>query len=344
MAALSPWVWFVGYAGLVALTFVFPNPILILILLLGGYESWRRWKARNTPEARAFHAIPTRTRVLVAVVYLGLAAALAVGVAETFLEKRLRRRLSRSRAPACAAAFGFGSTRGLRNAPLLPLHPLPAPHAARRRRCRRASTRDGLSLASGRGPGGSAVERPPCRGLREGRSARSAARACSAAAQEDPQVMSVRLGVLDGDPAIRPESRQHVASAAAVGALDPRRRSAALPGRASLPGADRRSRRCSASHGCTSVAGLSSRGPLYGRVAQGAGVGPLVRTRPRRPSSGSTNLGLPSAAGGRRTGCPSAPTARAAPPSSRGLPRRSRCPPCPRSAAARFTSDAGSVS
>ena len=73
--------------GLVALTFVFPNPILILVLLFGGFESWQRWKARNTPEARAYHAIPTRTRVLVAVVYLGLAALLAVGVAETFLEK-----------------------------------------------------------------------------------------------------------------------------------------------------------------------------------------------------------------------------------------------------------------
>jgi hypothetical protein len=32
---------------------------------------------------------------------------------------------------------------------------------------------------------------------------------------EDPSVMSVRLGVLDGDPGIRPEFRQHVASAAA---------------------------------------------------------------------------------------------------------------------------------
>jgi Zn-dependent protease len=87
MAALSPWVWFVGYAGLVALTFIFPNPILILILVLGGFESWRRFKARNTPESKAFHAIPRRTRVLVAVVYLGLAALLAVGVSETFLEK-----------------------------------------------------------------------------------------------------------------------------------------------------------------------------------------------------------------------------------------------------------------
>jgi Zn-dependent protease len=89
MAALSPWVWFAGYAGLVALTFVFPNPILILVLLLGGYESWQRWKNRNTAEARAYHAIPARTRALVAVAYLGLAAVLAVGVSESFLEKSL---------------------------------------------------------------------------------------------------------------------------------------------------------------------------------------------------------------------------------------------------------------
>jgi uncharacterized membrane protein len=89
MAALSPWVWFAGFAGLIALTFFFPNPILILVLLFGGMESWRRWKQRNTPEARAFHAVPTRTRVLVAAVYLGLAALLAVGVTETFFERDL---------------------------------------------------------------------------------------------------------------------------------------------------------------------------------------------------------------------------------------------------------------
>ena len=89
MAALSPWVWAVGYAGLVALTFLFPNPILILVLIFGGIESWRRFKARNTPESRAYHRIPGRTRALVAITYLGLAAALAVGVSETFLEKDL---------------------------------------------------------------------------------------------------------------------------------------------------------------------------------------------------------------------------------------------------------------
>jgi Zn-dependent protease len=89
MAALSPWVWFAGFAGLIALTVFFPNPILILVLLFGGLESWRRWKARNTPEARAYHDVPARTRVLVAAVYLGLAALLAVGVTETFFERDL---------------------------------------------------------------------------------------------------------------------------------------------------------------------------------------------------------------------------------------------------------------
>jgi Zn-dependent protease len=89
MAALSPWVWFAGFAGLIALTFFFPNPILLLVLLFGGLESWRRWKARNTPEAQQYHQIPTRTRALVALVYLGLAAALAVGVAETYFERDL---------------------------------------------------------------------------------------------------------------------------------------------------------------------------------------------------------------------------------------------------------------
>jgi Zn-dependent protease len=89
MAALSPWVWFAGFAGLVAMTVLFPNPILLLILLFGGIESWRRWKARKSPESRAFHDIPTRTRLLVGVVYLGLIAALAVGVTETYFERTL---------------------------------------------------------------------------------------------------------------------------------------------------------------------------------------------------------------------------------------------------------------
>jgi len=89
MAALSPWIWAIGFAGLIALVFVFPNPIFFLVLIFGGLESWRRFRLRNTPEARAYHAIPSRTRALVAATYLGLAGLLGVGVAETFFARGL---------------------------------------------------------------------------------------------------------------------------------------------------------------------------------------------------------------------------------------------------------------
>ena len=89
MAALSPWVWLVGLVGLVAMAFFFPSPILLLILLFGGMESWRRWQLRHTPEGRAYHRIPTRTRVLVAATYLALIVALAVGLSATHLPRGL---------------------------------------------------------------------------------------------------------------------------------------------------------------------------------------------------------------------------------------------------------------
>ena len=85
MAALSPWVWFVGFAGLIALTFAFPNPILPLIVLLGGLETWRRWQERKSPESRAYYDVPLHSRLLVAATYLALAGLLAFGMAETHL-------------------------------------------------------------------------------------------------------------------------------------------------------------------------------------------------------------------------------------------------------------------
>jgi len=87
MAALTPWMWLAGFAGLVALAFYFPNPILLLVIVFGGLESWRRWKLRDTPEGRAYHAIRPRTRALVAATYVGLAGLLAVGVAETYISR-----------------------------------------------------------------------------------------------------------------------------------------------------------------------------------------------------------------------------------------------------------------
>src|SRR5881396_1486521 len=63
MAALTPWMWIVGYGLLIAATLVFPSPIMVLILLFGGMETYRRWQHRKTPQARAYHRVTRRQRV-----------------------------------------------------------------------------------------------------------------------------------------------------------------------------------------------------------------------------------------------------------------------------------------
>ncbi len=87
VAALHPAFWLVGLAGLTALAFVAPNPILILILAVSAYELWNRWRARGTAEYQGYYTIAPWQRVVVAVVYLGLAAVLAVAMSASYIER-----------------------------------------------------------------------------------------------------------------------------------------------------------------------------------------------------------------------------------------------------------------
>lgn len=89
MAAMAPWMWFVGFAGMALFFFLFPNPILILFLLLGGMETYRRWKHRKDGEEgnAAYYAVTPAQRLAVGAVYLGLIAVLAVGMDLTFVDR-----------------------------------------------------------------------------------------------------------------------------------------------------------------------------------------------------------------------------------------------------------------
>jgi len=91
MAALSPWMWFVGLFAMVVLTFAFPNPIIILILLLAVYETYKRWKARRHggEEAAAYYKVKPSHRAIIAAVYLGLIAVCVVGMNLTHLERSI---------------------------------------------------------------------------------------------------------------------------------------------------------------------------------------------------------------------------------------------------------------
>jgi len=72
VGVLSRWFWALGAVGLVALLFVFPSPILILILLFGAPELWARFKQRQTVEHQEYYAVPIRERLAVGATYFGL--------------------------------------------------------------------------------------------------------------------------------------------------------------------------------------------------------------------------------------------------------------------------------
>jgi Zn-dependent protease len=89
MAAMAPWMWFVGFGAIVVMVFLWPNPILILIALLGGFETYRRWRQRKQGEEgnAEYYRVKPAYRLAVGAVYVGLIVGLAVGMDAAFVER-----------------------------------------------------------------------------------------------------------------------------------------------------------------------------------------------------------------------------------------------------------------
>ncbi len=87
VAAIHPALWVVGLVLLLGITILAPNPIIILILVLGGLESWRRWRERRRPEAEAYYRVSPRRRVIAGVSYIALAAILTVAMSASYIER-----------------------------------------------------------------------------------------------------------------------------------------------------------------------------------------------------------------------------------------------------------------
>jgi len=89
MAAMAPWMWFLGFAAIIGLIVVAPNPILILIALLGGLETWRRWKTRRAglEGNEAYYRVKPAHRLLVGLVYVGLIVICAGGMDVSFVDR-----------------------------------------------------------------------------------------------------------------------------------------------------------------------------------------------------------------------------------------------------------------
>src|SRR4051794_34086540 len=82
MAAMSPWMWFIGLAAMVGLVLVRPNPIVVLIAVLGAMDTWRRFRDRKQGlEGNAdYYRVRPAHRLAVGAVYVGLIVALSIGM------------------------------------------------------------------------------------------------------------------------------------------------------------------------------------------------------------------------------------------------------------------------
>lgn len=87
MAAMAPSMWFLGLGAMVALLLLTENLFLLIFVLLGGMETWRRWKLRGTRslEQAAYYRVSPTHRLLVGAVYIGLIVVLVFGMHEAHI-------------------------------------------------------------------------------------------------------------------------------------------------------------------------------------------------------------------------------------------------------------------
>ena len=91
-AVFHPMWWICGLAGLVVLFFVFPSPIIAIVIVIGAGNAWKRWKLRHGEESAAYYAVTPGQRGAIAAVYLSLAALLSLGMNASHQKRDIRGR------------------------------------------------------------------------------------------------------------------------------------------------------------------------------------------------------------------------------------------------------------
>ncbi len=89
VAALHPVLWLLGLVCLVVFEFLFPSPVVLIVVVLGGFELWHRWRNRNSPASRAYHSLLPTQRLTIATIYLFVIGAAIVGAQLTYVARSL---------------------------------------------------------------------------------------------------------------------------------------------------------------------------------------------------------------------------------------------------------------
>jgi Zn-dependent protease len=87
--ALHPAIWFLGLAGLLVYEIYRPSPVIPIILILGGFELWQRWRNRNSEASKVYFALQPGQRLRIGAAYLALVIVIIIGMHATYIPRHL---------------------------------------------------------------------------------------------------------------------------------------------------------------------------------------------------------------------------------------------------------------
>jgi Zn-dependent protease len=87
--ALHPAIWLLGLLAILGLEIYRPSPILLILLVFGGYELWRRWRGRSTYESKTYFELEPRQRRRIGLAYISLIVVIVVGMHATYTPRTL---------------------------------------------------------------------------------------------------------------------------------------------------------------------------------------------------------------------------------------------------------------
>ena len=79
-----------GLIVLLAYGVLTESPIVFLVILLGGFELWRRWTRRNSPASIAYHSLKPKQRLTIGSLYVLIIAATVVGYQLTYVARSVK--------------------------------------------------------------------------------------------------------------------------------------------------------------------------------------------------------------------------------------------------------------
>jgi Zn-dependent protease len=88
-AALNPVVWWICLGVVLVWEVASPHPVLLLILVLGGFETYRRWRHRHDAASTAYFTLTTQQRRTIAASYIGLVVFCGIGTALAYVPRDL---------------------------------------------------------------------------------------------------------------------------------------------------------------------------------------------------------------------------------------------------------------